>query len=139
MKYTKPALSFSDQADLLIKRGLVAPSKEDIVNKLAAVSYYRLSAYWHPFRQPDNSLAPGTTLDLVWRRYSFDRQVRLHVLDAVERVEISFRTQLVNLHTVAHGPFGYIDRAMLPSLTVSEHRDLLTRIHAEAARSRVEF
>lgn len=40
MKYTKPALSFSDQADLLITRGLIAPSKHHIINKLAAVSYY---------------------------------------------------------------------------------------------------
>lgn len=49
MKYTKPALTFPDQADLLLKRGLVAPSKQAIIEKLRAVSYYRLSAYWHPF------------------------------------------------------------------------------------------
>ena len=51
MKYTKPALTFPDQADLLLKRGLVAPSKQAIIEKLRAVSYYRLSAYWHPFRE----------------------------------------------------------------------------------------
>ena len=139
VKYLKPALSFPDQADLLLKRGLVAPSKESITEKLQAVSYYRLSAYWYPFRQPDDTLKAGTTLDTIWRRYTFDRQLRLLVLDAIERVEISVRTQLVYQHSLMHGPFGYRDRAKLPGLNVGEHRDLLNRIHDEASRSREDF
>ena len=55
MKYTKPSLTFSEQADLLIRRGLEA-THEEIIANLQAVSYYRLSAYWYPFRQPDDSL-----------------------------------------------------------------------------------
>ncbi|MBI2925883.1 MAG: Abi family protein [Verrucomicrobia bacterium] len=139
MKYTKPALTFPDQADLLLKRGLVAPSRQAIIEKLQAVSYYRLSAYWFPFRQPDDTLKPGTTLEMVWRRYTFDRQLRCLVLDAIERVEISVRTQLVCQHSLKHGPFGYLDRAKLPGLNVTDHRDLLNRIHDEAGRSREDF
>ena len=44
MKYPKPSLPFSDQADLLIARRLVAPAKSDIVTKLQAVSHHRLNA-----------------------------------------------------------------------------------------------
>ncbi len=139
MKYRKPALAFPDQADLLLTRGLIAPSKQAVVEKLQAVSYYRLSAYWYPFRQPDDILRPGTTLETVWRRYTFDRQLRLLVLDGIERVEISVRTQLVFQHTLKHGPFGYRDRAKLPGLNVSGHRDLLNRINEEATRSREDF
>ena len=47
MRYTKPSLTFESQAELLLSRGLVAPSKEAIIVKLRAVSYYRLSAYWY--------------------------------------------------------------------------------------------
>jgi abortive infection bacteriophage resistance protein len=140
VNYTKPALTFPDQADLLLRRGLVAPSKQAIIEKLQAVSYYRLSAYWYPFRRPDDTLRPGTTLETVWRCYTFDRQLRLLVLDAIERIEISVRTKLVYQHTLKHGPFGYLDRARLPGLkNVSEHRDLLNRIHEEATRSREDF
>ena len=139
MKYTKPALTFEDQADLLLKRGLLAPSKQAIVDKFSAVSYYRLSAYWVPFRQADDSFKPGTTLEMVWRRYTFDRQLRLLVLDAIERVEISVRTRLVYEHSLKHGPFGYLDRARLPAMTVDSHRELLNRIHDEARRSPEDF
>jgi abortive infection bacteriophage resistance protein len=139
VKYSKPALTFSEQADLLIGRGLVAASKQEIIEKLQAVNYYRLSAYWYPFRQSDDSLVAGTTLETIWRRYTFDRQLRLLVLDAIERVEIAVRTQLVNRHTLKHGPFGYLDRATLPALAVHEHRDLLSRVRDEAGKSREDF
>lgn len=139
MKYIKPALNFSDQADQLLKRGLIAPDRQAVIKKLQAVSYYRLSAYWYPFRQQDDTFKPGTTLEMVWRRYTFDRQLRLLVLDAIERVEIAVRTQIVNKHALNHGPFAYLDRAKLPGLKVDEHRNLLQRIREEANRSREEF
>ena len=139
MKYPKPAITFSAQADLLLARGLAGASKAQLVVKLEAVSYYRLSAYWVPFRRPDDSFVPGTTLDLIWHRYTFDRQLRLLLLDAIERAEVAIRTRIVNQHALAHGPFGYLDRANLPGLQVHEHRDLLERIREEARRSREAF
>jgi abortive infection bacteriophage resistance protein len=48
MKFTKPPLTTSQQADLLLARGLVA-DKADLVARLTSVSYYRLCAYWYPF------------------------------------------------------------------------------------------
>lgn len=139
MRFPKPALTFTDQAEQLLRRGLVAPDKQAVIEKLQAVSYYRLSAYWYPFRQSDDTLKPGTTLESIWRRYTFDRQLRLLVLDAIERVEIAVRTQTVNRHALFHGPFGYLDRAKLPGLNVDDHRNLLQRVREEAGRSREEF
>lgn len=139
MRYTKPAMTFGDQADLLLSRGLAGATKAEIEAKLQAVSYYRLSAYWVPFRQPDDAFKPGSTLDMIWRRYTFDRQLRLLLLDAIERAEVAIRTRLVNDHTLMHGPLGYLDRAHLPGLQVHEHRDLLERIREEVRRSRETF
>jgi abortive infection bacteriophage resistance protein len=141
MKYPKPPISFGDQADLLIQRGL-AGDRNRIIECLEAVNYYRLSAYWYTFRipgDPIDRLRPGTNLETVWRRYAFDRRLRLHVMDAIERVEIALRTQVVNRFTLQYGPFGYLDRANLPGLTVDEHRRLLDKIRTEAANSREDF
>jgi abortive infection bacteriophage resistance protein len=141
MKYLKPALPFPDQADLLLRRGLSA-DRNTLVERLEAVNYYRLSAYWYTFRDKtaaDERLLHGTTLDTVWRRYTFDRQLRLLVIDAIERVEIAVRTQLVNRHTLAHGPLGYLDRANLPGMSAFMHKDLLDRIRRETSRSQEDF
>ncbi len=141
MKYTKQALSFADQAERLLARGLVA-DRDELIEKLAAVNYYRLSAYWHTFRiadDPNEALIPGTTLATVWERYVFDRQLRLLAMDAVERVEVAIRTQLVNRHTLAHGPFGYLDRATLPGMRFDTHREFLTRLRKESRSSQEDF
>ena len=139
MRYLKPALPFSEQADLLLQRGLLA-DRDELIARLKAVSYYRLSAYWHTFRQPgSDNLRPNTTLDMVWDRYVFDRQFRLLEMDAIERVEIALRTQLVNQHTLKYGPFGYLDRANLPNMSADQHRTFLEKIRTEAQQSQEGF
>jgi abortive infection bacteriophage resistance protein len=141
MRYLKQALSFPDQADMLLQRGLVT-DRDTLIERLKAVNYYRLSAYWYTFRDANvtnDLLLPGTTLDIVWRRYAFDRQLRLLVIDAIERVEIAVRTQLVNRHVCEHGPFGYLDRAHLPGMNAYIHKDLLDRIRKETDHSQEDF
>jgi abortive infection bacteriophage resistance protein len=93
--YTKSALTFEEQADLLLARGLIG-DRTELIDRLKAVSYYRLSGYLYPFRNlPTDKFVPGTDLATVWRRYNFDRRLRLVLLDAIERVEVAVRTRLV--------------------------------------------
>ena len=103
MKYSKHALTFDEQADLLIARGLLC-DRDELLGRLRSVSYYRLSGYWYPFRRSDDSFTDGTTLETVWRRYTFDRRFRLVVLDAIERIEVCVRTELVYL--LAHAQYA---------------------------------
>jgi abortive infection bacteriophage resistance protein len=112
--YSKPALTFEQQADQLLGRGLIA-DRDELIARLKAVNYYRLSGYLYPFRQlPSENFAPGTNLTVVWRRYTFDRRLRLILLDAIERIEVAVRTRLVYHFAQAHGPFGHLDERNLP-------------------------
>jgi abortive infection bacteriophage resistance protein len=138
VKYEKPALTFDEQADLLIRRGLVS-DRDELLGRLRSVSYYRLSGYWYPFRCPDDTFAPGTTLDAIWRRYTFDRRFRLVVLEAIERVEVCIRTELVYLLAHAQGSFGYLDPASLPGLSADKHTEFLRQMDTECSRSREKF
>jgi abortive infection bacteriophage resistance protein len=90
MNYDKPPLSFAAQADLLLKRGLIA-DRTLLIDRLKNVNYYRLSGYLYPYRLANDNYKPGTTFDKVWRHYTFDRQLRLIVIDAIERFEVSIR------------------------------------------------
>lgn len=60
-------------------------------------------------------------------------------MDAIERIEIAIRTQVVNRFTLQYGPFGYLDRANLPGLSVDNHRKLLSKVRTEAGNSREDF
>jgi abortive infection bacteriophage resistance protein len=138
MKFTKPALTVDQQADLLLARGLVA-DKADLVARLTSVSYYRLCAYWYPFKRPDETFEPDTTLETVWRRYTFDRQFRLLVMDAIERVEITLRGRLAYELTHRFGPFAHLDPLAFPGIQAAQYTRLMDELHENAQRSREAF
>lgn len=139
MKYLKPPLSFEAQAELLLSRGLQS-DKDVLISRLHAVNYYRLSAYLYPFRQPSGDVfKENTTLDLVWCHYTFDRQLRILVMDAIERVEVAVRTQLVYHFAQAHGAFGYQDKNFFPKLPPDRYQRWLGEMKDEIGRSRETF
>lgn len=47
MRYGKPPLSFPDQADLLLGRGLLG-DRDELISRLEQVSHYRRSGYQKP-------------------------------------------------------------------------------------------
>jgi abortive infection bacteriophage resistance protein len=105
-----------------------------------------LSAYWYPFKQIDSAngqerFAPKTTFEPIWRRYSFDRQLRLLIMDAVERVEVAvLRTRMVEQFTLQHGPFGYCDlKNFNPKFPKTDYKRLLSEIDDSVSRSREDF
>lgn len=138
MEYVKPALPYEQQAAQLMGRGLVCEADE-LIARLRSVSYFRLSGYWVPFRKDDGSFVEGTTLAAVWRRYAFDRHLRLLVLDAVERVEVCIRTELVYQLAHRQGPFGYEEDSNLPGMTPDEHAEFIEQLASEYSRSRERF
>lgn len=121
MIYAKDPLTLEKQADQLLSRGLLA-DRVMLISRLKAVNYYRLSGYLYPFRvrdaagNPTEQYAPMTQLDVIWDRYNFDRRLRILLLDAIERIEVAVRTQLVYHFVHVHGPFGYLDAGNMPGL-----------------------
>ncbi len=110
MKYTKPALTISDQIKLLESRGLIIANKNRAEKYLANISYYRLSAYMYPFKDlQTDKFVKGTTFESILDLYLFDRELRLLVFDAIERIEISFRTQLIYQPAIKGGAFWFED------------------------------
>lgn len=138
MRYTKPPRTFNEQAELLLSRGLIA-DKSFLIDKLKAVSYYRLSGYLFPFRNEDDSFKPGTSFGTVWKRYTFDRQLRLLVLDVIERIEIAVRTNLVYKHVHKYGPFGYQSHSNLPNISKERHVEFMKRLSIEQRRNKEIF
>lgn len=111
-KYLKPPLSFIEQLIKLEKRGLVISNREQALISLSSISYYRLSAYWSPFKKRNDSGAfsdqfqEKTTFDNIIELYEFDRKLRLLIMDALERIEISIRTSITYHLAHQYGAFA---------------------------------
>lgn len=111
-QFDKPALTTEQQIDLLIRRGMSIADRNRARHYLNHINYYRLRAYWLPFETPsssdsDHAFQPGTDFDTVLAIYDFDRELRLLLLDAIERVEISLRTRWANELALRYGPFAH--------------------------------
>ena len=101
--YCHPFLSYDDLTRLLIQRGMQGDFHV-IRQRLEDVGYQRLQAYWGTTAQGQIR----TDFDTIWGQYCFDRQMRLMLLDAIERIEVAVRNRLVHYFCEASGAFGYL-------------------------------
>lgn len=113
MKFEKPSLSITDQIALLERRGMAVPDREAAEHYLRHISYYRLRAYWLPLETAtddgDHRFDDGSCLTQAVRLYMFDRELRLLVMDAIERIEVSLRGGWAHHLATKYGPHGYLD------------------------------
>jgi len=140
MKYNKPPLNIARQIQLLKQRGLIIKDEERAKRYLSFINLYRLRAYTYTYQDNKDSNHPfykGVTFDRVLNTYLFDRKLRLLIFDAIERVGIAFRTQIIYHYSVEFGSNWYED----VSFFVNEnffYRDHKL-IHKELKRSNENF
>lgn len=125
---------------------MIVEDPKELENYLQQVNYYRLSGYWFIFKVIDpvtgmETFKPGTTFHMIRERYEFDRQLRLLLMDAIERIEVTiFRTRMVEAHTTRFGPFGYTDfKNYSPNFLKTDFDILLRDIVNDECRSHEEF
>lgn len=112
--FNKPPLSFEEQVALLQNRGMAIADPDRAAFYLQHLNYYRLAAYWLPFEAEHAShrFRAGTRFEDALNLYIFDRELRLLVLDAIERIEVSVRTQWAYHLAHHHGPHAHLDLAL---------------------------
>lgn len=109
--FDKPALTYGQQVDLLRSRGMVIDDGERAVFYLQHLNYYRLCAYWLPFEadHASHQFKSGTRFEDVLDLYVFDRELRLIILDAIERIEVSVRSNWAYALAHLHGHHAHTD------------------------------
>jgi abortive infection bacteriophage resistance protein len=112
--YTKKALPFAGQVALLRDRGMEIRDEAEAAFYLSHINYYRLTAYWLPFEEDHatHQFREGTNFDQVLNLYIFDRELRLLVMDALERIEVSVRTQWAFHMGNGHGSHAQMETAL---------------------------
>jgi abortive infection bacteriophage resistance protein len=100
MQYNKPPLTYQQQIELWQSRGLHIPDTKRAEHYLANISYYRFSAYALPFQTEKDSFNAGTSFQDILDLYIFDRELRLIVFNAIERLEVGIRAHII--YILAH-------------------------------------
>jgi abortive infection bacteriophage resistance protein len=112
--FNKPATTYFEQLEQLKSRGMIITEPEASLRALEQFNYYRLSAYWQPFEMLGitHQFKPNTTFEDVLILYCFDKQLRLLLLDSVERIEISVRSKWAYVLAHSHGVYAHLESGL---------------------------
>jgi len=138
--YDKQPLTVDEQIAQLIERGLSISDSNLAFHFLSHISYYRLAGYWWPMQSEPKEghvFKPGSRFEDVISLYNFDRELRIIVFDAIEKIEISLRTKLIYHLSHEFGPWWFQKLEIFQN--VPEAVKTLAVIEEELTRSKDIF
>lgn len=137
--YSKKALSSTEQVSLLKSRGLIIPDEKSAIHTLNHINYYRLSAYIYPLlKDKENHLfKDNSSFQNILDLYNFDRELRLLFLDAIERIEVSLRTNIIYVLSLKYDSFWLSKKEFF--YDELKYIAQITKLKEEFARSDEKF
>ncbi|SNA76278.1 Abi-like protein [Flavobacterium psychrophilum] len=140
MLYKKEPITISEQIEKLQSRGLQINNTTKAAHYLSNISYYRLRAYTYPFQNNKDENQPfikEIKFEEIINLYVFDRQLRLLIFNAIEKIEVSFRTQIIYQYSLAHGSHWHLKPELYNnSVYFAEH---IASLQKEIDRSNETF
>ena len=109
MVQIKPSNTYIQQIEKLRSRGCQISDEPFCIKVLSEINYYRLTAYFLPFKKPDGNYLPRTDFNIIYKIYEFDRHLRNLLFAAIEEVEIYLRAKFAYYHAHKYGATGYLD------------------------------
>ena len=134
--YQKPPLAAEDQIRLLKSRGLQIPDEDRASRYLHNIGYYRLSGYMYPFlaNTKQHLYKKGIIFNDILNLYRFDRELRLLVFSAIEKIEIALRAQIADQFSITYkDPLWYTDVKYFYDPV--KHTDFLNSLNSNIIRS----
>lgn len=106
----KQPKTYSEQVEIIRAKGFIVSDDADCITFLRQANYYRLSAYFLPFRKKDGTYFVGVNFSRIQRIYNFDSQIRALLFQAIEQIEFYMRTTLSYYLAHKYGTLGYLDK-----------------------------
>lgn len=143
MQYTKLPITPSDAVSRLSSKGLHISNRQNAEKIIKFISYFRLRGYCLPFMQtaPVGHLygtrvfVPGTTWEHIQQALECDRVIRHAISSQLERIEIAFRSVLVDHMAHEYDAFFYSNFNYSFADKPINHMDWLLDVLKEIKRS----
>lgn len=112
MKFSKPPKNSEELFDILIERGLLIEDPARFHKYMKTIGYYRLTGYMYPLQLSagNHGFKDRTTFSFILDHYKFDKQLRILLLNEIEKIEIAFRSIVCNTYALWHGAHWYMNR-----------------------------
>ena len=110
----KEPTSYEKQIVLIRKKGFLISRQEEseCIQFLKRVNYYRISAYFLPFRRKEGGYLSNITFSRIQKIYEFDSRLRGLIFSTIEDIEINIRAKLAYFAAHKYGALGYLNEDM---------------------------
>ena len=135
--FNKPWKSCKDQLAILESRGLAVGDAAAAEAFLSHINYYRFSGFCLAFEQARHVFVAGATFEAVRAAYEFDQGLRDLLNEALEVVEVDFRSAVAYPFGQLYGPFGHRDSGNFHG--TFQHQHWLRRLRSQAEESNEAF
>lgn len=133
--YPKPPLKYEEQLEKLKKRGCIINDDKKCISILESVNYYRLSAYFLPFKLDNGNYEEGLSFERVFSIYEFDRKLHGILFNALEETEIFLRSKIAYFHAHKYGALGYMDKSNF-SVKAELHENFIENFKREIDKNK---
>ena len=139
MKYSKAPLDYSQQIEMLKKRGLLIADEKEATDYLKVISYFRLANYLRPMEldKEKHQYKPNSYFENAIDLYYFDKELRSIIFTAVQSIEIALRAKMIHYISLKYGAFWFMDESLFKDKNI--HQQCLIQIKQELSRSKEDF
>lgn len=134
--FNKSFLTIDEQILSLKALGMLFKDEESAKIILENINFYRLSGVWFIFKK-DGKFQDNIYFEDILNIYNFDREFRLHMLNAIERIEISIRNRFITELSSKYGLFAHLDSNIFHN--EQRHSFLVAKLKEEFKRSKELF
>ena len=104
MAYNRKHLSFTEQISRFESRGMSFPDKSKALSKLEHINQYKLKEFAIPFEKSfvneqgeKDFKYENICFDEVISRFYKDKNLRVHLLHCIEKIEVSVKTKFAHI------------------------------------------
>ncbi len=115
----KSPKTYEEQLEKIKEKGFIVDNEKDCIDFLHRANYYRLSAYFLPFKKKDGTYFKDINFRRIQQIYDFDVRMRAVLFDCLEEIELYLRTQLSYEMAHKYGALGYLN----PDNFSEDHND----------------
>jgi len=132
--FNKPPSGIDEHISLLKSRGLQFLDEVSACDSLKFIGYYKLRGYFIPFQvhgDAEHAFLQGTTFEKILEHYTFDSELRLLTLKALEQIESALKAVLSDVMCLKFGSTWYIEEKFFSYSDRFAHLDYLISVRED--------